>query len=85
MRFSGTKGPSWHDPGQTPKTSNTLAGLRLFTQQLGWYDDVRKLETERLIALLTLGSRVQKILEMKDKLKLVPTRKAQREGPKGEA
>ena len=35
MRFSGTKGPSWHDPGQTPKTSNTLAGLRLFTQQLG--------------------------------------------------
>ena len=34
----------------------------------GWYDDVRRLETERLVQLLVLGSRVQKMLEWKDRL-----------------
>jgi DNA-binding transcriptional regulator GbsR (MarR family) len=34
----------------------------------GWYDDVRRLETERLVQLLTLGARVQKVLEWKDRL-----------------
>jgi len=38
----------------------------------GWYDDVRKLETERLMQLLTLGSKVQKILEVKDRLFTIP-------------
>jgi DNA-binding transcriptional regulator GbsR (MarR family) len=33
-----------------------------------WYDDVRKLETERLAALLALGSRVTKLLETADKV-----------------
>lgn len=41
----------------------------------GWYEDVRKLETERLVQLLTLGARVQKILEMKDRLTLLPGRR----------
>ena len=40
-----------------------------------WYDDVQRLETERLIQLLSLGARVQKILEMKDRLTLLPGRK----------
>jgi DNA-binding transcriptional regulator GbsR (MarR family) len=42
----------------------------------GWYTDVQKLETERLTQLLTLGARVVKVLEWKDKLTLVPGRKA---------
>ena len=33
----------------------------------GWYDDVRRLETERLAQLLSLGSKVQKILDVKDR------------------
>ena len=44
----------------------------LIEQLTGWYEDVKKLETERLIALLTLGSKVQKIFEMKDKLTVIP-------------
>ncbi len=47
----------------------------LFELLTGWYDDVRKLETERLVQLLTLGSKVQKILEMKDKLLVLPGRR----------
>lgn len=42
----------------------------------GWYADVEKLETERLIQLLTLGSKVVKVLEMKDRLLVLPGRKA---------
>lgn len=38
----------------------------------GWYDDVRRLETERLVQLLSLGAKVQKILEVKDRLFSLP-------------
>lgn len=38
----------------------------------GWYDDVRRLETERLVQLLSLGAKVQKILEVKDRLFALP-------------
>jgi DNA-binding transcriptional regulator GbsR (MarR family) len=38
----------------------------------GWYDDVRRLETERLVQLLSLGAKVQKILEVKDRLFTLP-------------
>ncbi len=38
----------------------------------GWYDDVRKLDTDRLEKLLALGAAVQRILEVKDRLKLFP-------------
>ena len=47
----------------------------LIEQLTSWYNDVRKLETERLIALLSLGAKVQKIFEMKDKLTVLPGRK----------
>jgi DNA-binding transcriptional regulator GbsR (MarR family) len=33
-----------------------------------WYDDVKRLETERLAALLALGARVTRLLETKDKV-----------------
>ena len=36
--------------------------------------DVRRLDTERLVQLLTLGSKVQKVLEMKDRLTRLPGR-----------
>ncbi|MEP0519983.1 MAG: GbsR/MarR family transcriptional regulator [Hyphomicrobiales bacterium] len=55
----------------------------LIEQLTGWYDDVQKLETERLIALLTLGSKVQKILEMKDRLTLLPGSKPSGETARG--
>lgn len=34
----------------------------------GWYDDVKKLETERLMALLALGAKVTRFLEVKDRI-----------------
>lgn len=47
----------------------------------GWYDDVERLETERLVQLLGLGAKVVKVLEMKDRLFLLPGgRKAGRVG-----
>ena len=44
----------------------------LFELLTGWYADMRRLETERLVQLLSLGSKVQKILEMKDRLMVLP-------------
>jgi DNA-binding transcriptional regulator GbsR (MarR family) len=46
----------------------------------GWYADVQKLETERLIQLLSLGSKVVKVLDMKDRLLSLPGGKARKEG-----
>lgn len=40
----------------------------LIEQLTTWYDDVKKLETDRLAMLLGLGARVTKILEVKDKI-----------------
>ena len=40
----------------------------LIEQLTNWYDDVKKLETDRLAMLLGLGARVTKILEVKDKI-----------------
>lgn len=41
-----------------------------------WYGDVQGLDTERLVMLLSLGARVQKILEIKDKFTGLPGRRA---------
>lgn len=40
----------------------------LIEQLTNWYDDVKKLETERLATLLSLGARVTKFLEVKDRI-----------------
>lgn len=40
----------------------------------GWYADVERLETERLVQLLKLGSKVIKALELKDRLLVIPGR-----------
>ena len=50
----------------------------LFELLTGWYEDVQRLDTERLVQLLTLGSKVQRILEMKDRLFVVPGSKRNR-------
>jgi DNA-binding transcriptional regulator GbsR (MarR family) len=36
-----------------------------------WFSDVQKLEPKNLVSLMKMGSRVQKFLDLKDKLKLV--------------
>jgi DNA-binding transcriptional regulator GbsR (MarR family) len=70
----------------TPEERHAQTRMRemhdLFELLTGWYDDVQKLETERLVQLLTLGSKVQKILEMKDRLFVVPGGKAKRRDPR---
>ncbi|HEY4542881.1 MAG TPA: GbsR/MarR family transcriptional regulator [Noviherbaspirillum sp.] len=42
--------------------------MELTTQ---WFDDVRRLDTQTLVQLMQLGAKAQKLLEMKNKLKLV--------------
>jgi DNA-binding transcriptional regulator GbsR (MarR family) len=40
----------------------------LIEQLTNWYDDVRQLETDRLATLLSLGAKVTKLLEAKDRV-----------------
>jgi len=54
----------------------------LIEQLTTWYDDVKKLETDRLAMLLGLGARVTKILEVKDKI--VSIGRPRRPAEKGE-
>ncbi|HEV2605823.1 MAG TPA: GbsR/MarR family transcriptional regulator [Microvirga sp.] len=72
-------------PG-TPEERHAQDRMRemhdLFELLTGWYDDVQRLETERLVQLLTLGSKVQKILEMKDRLFVVPGGRTKRRDTK---
>jgi DNA-binding transcriptional regulator GbsR (MarR family) len=51
------------------RIAETAAVIELVT---GWYDDVKRLDTERLASLLALGAKVQKVLEMKDRLTILP-------------
>ncbi len=44
----------------------------------GWYDDVQRLETERLIQLLRLGAKVSKVLDWKDRLVMLPSGRGSR-------
>jgi DNA-binding transcriptional regulator GbsR (MarR family) len=44
----------------------------------GWYAEMQRLETERLVQLLTLGSKVVKVLEMKDRLFVLPGGRAKK-------
>ena len=36
-----------------------------------WYQDMQKMETERLVHLLKMGAKVYKLYEMKDKLSVI--------------
>lgn len=37
-----------------------------------WYDDMQKLETDRLVNLFKMGAKVYKLYQMKDKLTVIP-------------
>lgn len=43
-----------------------------------WSQDIQKLETETLIQLLEVGSKVQKVFQMQDQLKVVGGGKTRR-------
>lgn len=43
-----------------------------------WYADVERMDNERLVELMSLGAKVQKFLEMKDRLTLFPGRNSDR-------
>jgi DNA-binding transcriptional regulator GbsR (MarR family) len=47
----------------------------LIEQLTNWYEDVKKLETERLAQLLALGSRVARLVEATEKVVLLGRRK----------
>jgi len=40
----------------------------LIERLVTWYEDIKRLETDRLVALLALGARVTRLLEAKDKV-----------------
>lgn len=53
----------------------------LIEQLTTWYEDVKKLETERLASLLALGSKITKLLDTTEKVvKFVKGRRPSREG-----
>lgn len=60
------------EPVATPEEAHAQARMRDMHEVIelvtGWYDDVEKLETERLVQLLSLGARVVKVLDFKDRL-----------------
>ncbi|MFT6286527.1 MAG: DNA-binding transcriptional regulator GbsR (MarR family) [Alcanivorax sp.] len=41
----------------------------------GWYEEMQAMETERLVRLLTMGSKVYRLYEMTNKLKIIPSGK----------
>lgn len=63
------EGENASNPYAMNRIKETAELIELLT---GWYDDVKKLETTRLMQLLTLGAAVQKVLEMKDRIRLLP-------------
>ncbi len=70
----------------SPEERHAQARMRemhdLFELLTGWYEDVRHVDTDRLVQLLTLGAKVQKILDVKARLFVVPGSKGRRGGGK---
>lgn len=68
----------------SPEERHAQARMRemhdLFELLTGWYEDVRHVDTERLVQLLTLGAKVQKVLDVKARLFVVPGSKGRRGG-----
>ena len=46
----------------------------------GWYDDVQRLETERLIQLLTLGAKVRGLLDRAPSIPGLGRKRAPKDG-----
>jgi DNA-binding transcriptional regulator GbsR (MarR family) len=60
----------------TPEEQHAQARLKdmheLIELLTNWYADVQRLETDRLVQLLSLGSKVVKVLDIKDRLFALP-------------
>ena len=55
-----------------------LAEMNTLIEQLtNWYDDVKRLDTERLATLLSLGAKVTKLLDAKDRIVSIGRRRAE--------
>lgn len=63
------------DGATTPEDQHAQKRMRemhdLIELTTNWFSDVQKLEPKNLVSLMKMGSRVQKFLDLKDKLKLV--------------
>jgi DNA-binding transcriptional regulator GbsR (MarR family) len=68
---------------QSPADAHAQDRMRAMHDQIEllthWYADIQRLETERLVQLLSLGSRIAKALEFKDKFLVLPGGKHNKE------
>ena len=64
------------DEPTTPEDSFAQARMKdmhdLIELMTRWFDEVQRLDAETLAQLMKMGAKVQRLLELKDKLKLVP-------------
>ncbi len=64
---------SEHDEGESVYSIHRMQEMHdLIVMLTDWYEDMQKMETEKLVKLLTLGRRIYKLYEMKDKLSVIP-------------
>jgi DNA-binding transcriptional regulator GbsR (MarR family) len=60
----------------TPEDRHAQARMKgmhdLIELMTTWFDDVQRLDAATLAQLMKMGSKVQRLLEFKDKLKVVP-------------
>jgi DNA-binding transcriptional regulator GbsR (MarR family) len=66
--------PSGEDELYAQERMTEMHGL--IEQLTNWYDDIKRLETDRLATLLSLGSKITKLLEAKDKVVAIGRKKA---------
>ena len=64
------------EPRVSPRRRSAQERIREMTETsevvTTWYDDVKRLDAERLAQLVRLGAGVQKVLDIKDRLAALP-------------
>ena len=65
LEIQGSAGDAEANPYAHRRISEMRQLIELLT---GWYDDMNRLETERLVQLLALGSKVQSFIEKTEKI-----------------
>ena len=64
------------DEATTPEDRYAQARMKgmhdLIELMTRWFDDVQRMDAATLAQLMKMGSKVQRLLELKDKLKVVP-------------
>lgn len=64
----------------TPEDRHAQARMKgmhdLIELMTTWFDDVQRLDATTLSQLMKMGAKVQRLLELKDKLKLMPAKRA---------